>query len=59
MVLYQGLNYPECKDCRVSMDVPFLQINPDDVFRMDWGDDATGYVTLCPECKKPGFEWAA
>ena len=54
----QGVEYPECPDCGVSMDVTFLQMEEDSVYEFGWGDCGTGHVTLCPQCGRPGLQWA-
>ena len=54
----QGVEYPECPDCRVAMVVTFLQLEQDRVYEFMWGDCGTGHVTLCPRCGRPGLSWA-
>ena len=54
----QGVEYPECPDCKVAMVVTFLQLEQDRVYEFMWGDCGTGHVTLCPGCGRPGLSWA-
>ena len=55
----QGVEYPECPDCPgVTMDITFLQMEEDEVYEFGWGDCGTGHVTLCPQCGRPGLQWA-
>ena len=54
----QGVEYPECPDCGITMDVTFLQLEEDAVYEFGWGDCGTGHVTLCPQCGRPGLQWA-
>ena len=45
---FQGVEYPECPKCKVSMNVMFLQLEEDTAFSFMWGDEGTGHMTLCP-----------
>ena len=47
--------YLMCPDCVVRMDITFLQIPDDEEY---WGHPdfcRSGFVMLCPQCKKPGM----
>jgi len=54
----QGVEYPECPDCKVDMKTTFLQISEEELFSNSWGDCGVAHVTLCPRCKRPGLGWA-
>jgi len=54
----QYTEYPTCPDCKVEMNVVFLQLEEDPVYQFMWGDCGTGHVTLCPRCGRPGLSWA-
>eukprot|EP00092_Neocalanus_flemingeri_P018493 GFUD01020013.1.p1 GENE.GFUD01020013.1~~GFUD01020013.1.p1 ORF type:complete len:293 (-),score=74.13 GFUD01020013.1:17-895(-) len=54
----QGVEYPDCPDCKVKMTITFLQMEEDRIFPFSWGDAGTAHVTLCPECGRPGLGWA-
>ena len=52
------VNYPHCPDCDVKMTAPLLEFRGQ---KTDWvagyEGDATAFVTLCPKCQRPGFQW--
>ena len=46
--------YLECPDCKVKMDITFLQVSDGEEY---WGHprySRNGFLMLCPQCKKPG-----
>ena len=46
--------YLECPNCKVRMDITFLQIADTEEY---WGHpqySRTGFLMLCPQCQKPG-----
>jgi len=49
--------YPTCTDCKVKMDVTFLQLFSDgDILKHDWDShDGLAWVTLCPVCGNPAM----
>ena len=54
------VNYPTCPDCNVKMTAPLLEFRSSDD-KTNWiagyEGDATAFVTLCPKCQRPGFQW--
>ena len=46
--------HPDCPDCGIKMDLPFLQMKKTKLFiTPEGGPDVAVQVRLCPKCRKP------
>ena len=51
------VDFPQCPDCGVAMDLTFLSIYEDGkICKIDLGSWLMMNVTLCPRCLKPGIQ---
>ena len=51
------VDFPQCPDCGVAMDLTFLSIIEDEeICKIDLGSWLMMNVTLCPRCLRPGLQ---